>query len=159
MGKSLTEMAAGIVQSQCAVNNMTAEEITNALQMTFKALQNLQTEEAKTVAEPQQTMPPSRETATTVDIDPKKSILKNKVICLECGESFRTLSPKHLRSHGLDGRSYRKKYGLPLRQALCARSITEKRSKAGKERGIPKNLLKAIDAKRKKKAAAAKKKG
>jgi predicted transcriptional regulator len=153
MNKSLTEMAAGIIQSQCTANNMSAEEVTNALQMTFKALQALQADEAKTVADPQT----SEEAGTTVDIDPKKSILKNKIICLECGESFKSLSPKHLRTHGLDGRSYRKKYGFPLRQALCAKAITERRSKAGKERGIPKNLQKAIDAKRKKKAAAAKK--
>ena len=146
-------MAAGIIQSQCTANNMSAEEVTTALQMTFKALRDLQTAEAKTDADPQT----AEEAGTTIDIDPKKSILKNKIICLECGESFKSLSPKHLRSHGLDGRSYRKKYGFPLRQALCAKSITERRKKAGKERGIPKNLQKAIDAKRKKKAAAAKK--
>jgi predicted transcriptional regulator len=58
------------------------------------------------------------------------------------------LSPKHLRSHGLTGREYRTKYGFSLRQPLCAKSLSDRRKKAGKARGLPDNLKKAI-AKRK----------
>ena len=54
------------------------------------------------------------------------------------------LSPKHLKSHGLTGREYRAKYGFSLRQPLCAKSLSERRKKAGKERGLPENLKKAI---------------
>ena len=88
-------------------------------------------------------------------IDPKKSIQKNKVICLECGQEFKMLSPKHLKSHGLDSKEYRKKYGFSARQPLCAKALSERRSASGKERGIPENLKKAIDARSKKKAAPA----
>ena len=84
------------------------------------------------------------------DIPPAKSILRNKVICLECGESFKMLSPKHLKGHGLTARQYREKYGFPLRQPLCAKALSEARKKAGKERGVPPNLLKAIEARKKK---------
>ena len=151
MGKSLVEMAADLVQSQCASKAMNTEEITLALQSTFNALQALQTGEAK------QQAGISEGTAGTVvpGMTPEKSIQKNKIVCLECGQEFKMLSPKHLRSHGLTGREYRGKWGFPLRQPLCAKSLSERRKKAGKDRGLPDNLRKAI-AKRKKNGQAKK---
>ena len=47
MSKTLVEMAADLVQSQCSTKSMTTEEITFALQNTFKSLQSLQLDEAK----------------------------------------------------------------------------------------------------------------
>ncbi|HIJ79191.1 MAG TPA: MucR family transcriptional regulator [Deltaproteobacteria bacterium] len=146
MSKSLVEMAADLVQSQCASKGMSTEEIAMALQSTFGALQALQADEAKlqgVVAEG------GAVAGTGVGVTPEKSIQKNKIVCLECGQEFKMLSPKHLRSHGLTGREYRAKYGFPLRQPLCAKSLSDRRKKAGKERGLPDNLRKAI-AKRKK---------
>ena len=46
MGKSLVEMAADIIQSQCNSTNMTTEEITLSLQSTFNTLVKLQSSEA-----------------------------------------------------------------------------------------------------------------
>ena len=80
---------------------------------------------------------------------PEKSIQRNKVICLECGQAFKMLSPKHLRSHDLTPKEYRKKHGFSLRQPLCAKSLSERRSKSGKKRGLPENLRKAIAARTK----------
>ena len=146
MGKSLVEMAADLVQSQCASKAMNTEEITQALQSTFNALQVLQAGEAKLQAG----TPEGAAGAVIVPvITPEKSIQKNKIVCLECGQEFKMLSPKHLRSHGLTGREYREKWGFALRQPLCAKALSERRKKAGKDRGLPENLRKAI-AKRKK---------
>lgn len=146
MGKSLVEMAADLVQSQCASKAMNTEEITLALQSTFNALQVLQAGEAKLQAG----IPDGSAVALSVPgMTPEKSIQKNKIVCLECGQEFKMLSPKHLRSHGLTGREYREKWGFPLRQPLCAKALSERRKKAGKDRGLPENLRKAI-AKRKK---------
>lgn len=140
MSKSLVEMAAAIIQSQSSSKAMTTDEVTFALQATFKALQDLQAEEVK----PSIGGGASDNSASAPDISPDKSIQKNKIICLECGESFRMLSPKHLKSHDLTGREYRVKYGFSLRQPLCAKSLSERRKKAGKTRGLPENLRKAI---------------
>ena len=142
MGKSLVEMAADIVQSQSAAKGMTTEEITFALQNTFKALTDLQTSEIHSTQMPAEAG--EGFTGKAPAISPEKSIQKNKIICLECGQEFRMLSPKHLKSHGLTGREYRQKYGFSLRQPLCARSLSDRRKKAGKERGLPDNLKKAI---------------
>jgi predicted transcriptional regulator len=148
MNKSLVEMAAAIIQSQSSSKAMTTDEVTFALQTTFKALQDLQADEVKSATEGVAT----EKTSSAPDISPEKSIQKNKIICLECGQEFRMLSPKHLKSHGLTGREYRAKHGFSLRQPLCAKSLSERRKKAGKARGLPENLKKAI-ANRKKSGA------
>ena len=148
MTKSLVEMAAEIVQAQGNATNLSIEEMQTALQETFSTLQNLQKMESGELSSAIEEKKPA--------VSPEKSILKNKIICLECGEEFKMLSPKHLRSHELTGREYRVKYGFSLRQPLCAKVLSEKRKKAGKARGIPDALKKAIAAK--KKANAAKKK-
>ena len=146
MSKTLVEMTAEIIQSQISSKQMSTEEVKSALNETFKALKALQDSEAggADVVETETEATPSM-------IDPKKSIQKNKVICIECGQEFKMLSPKHLRSHGLDSKSYRKKYGFSARQPLCAKALSEKRSASGKERGIPENLQKAIIARTKQK--------
>ena len=150
MGKSLVEMAADIVQAQSATKSMSQEEIATALQNTYKTLQSLQSNEQISTGDEQ----PKANAAP--DLAPDKSIQKHKIICLECGQEFKMLSPKHLASHELTGREYRQKYGLKLRQPLCAKSLSANRKKAGMERGIPENLKKAIEAKKEKGAAKAK---
>jgi predicted transcriptional regulator len=76
-------------------------------------------------------------------IDPERSIRKNDIVCLECGQAFKMLT-KHLKSHGMTAREYRKKYGFASRQSLCAKALSDERSAASKERGIHPNLRKSI---------------
>lgn len=81
--------------------------------------------------------------------DPMESIQRNIIVCLECGQEFKMLSHKHLRSHGLDSKEYKKKYSFSAKQPLCAKALSQKRSASGKERGLPVNLRKAIEARSK----------
>lgn len=150
MGKSLVEMAAELVQSQCASTSMTVEEITQSLQAAYNVLHGLQLDEARGAASDagQQVRP-------VMTGSPEKSIQKHKIVCLECGEEFKMLSPKHLRSHELTGREYRKKWGLPMRQALCAKELSDRRKKAGKARGLPDKLRESIAARSQKTVKAA----
>ncbi len=143
MSKTLVEMTAEIIQSQISSKEMSTDEIKAALNDTFQTLKGLQDVEVSGAE--------GVEEETGPVMDPKKSIQKNKIVCLECGQEFKMLSPKHLRSHGLTSKEYRKKYGFSARQPLCAKALSEKRSKSGKERGLPENLRKAIEARTKKK--------
>ena len=74
--------------------------------------------------------------------------------CLECGTEMRQLTVRHLSSHGMSQKEYRKKYGFTMRTPLAAKSLTKARSKAAKKRGLPENLKKVIEAKRQAKAKA-----
>jgi len=141
MSKTLLEMTAEILQSQLSSKQMSTDEIKAALNETFQTLKSLQDSEVSgTEVQPTEINP---------IVDPKKSIQKNKVVCLECGQEFKMLSPKHLKSHNLDSKEYRKKYGFSARQPLCAKALSEKRSLSGKERGLPANLRTAIEARTK----------
>jgi predicted transcriptional regulator len=142
MSKSLVEMTAEIVQAQINTKDMSGEEIKAALNDTFLTLKGLQ--EAEISGQP---LEPGESKLT---LAPEKSIQKNQVVCLECGQAFKMLSPKHLKSHDLTPKEYRKKYGFSMRQPLCAKSLSERRSKSGKKRGLPENLKKAIAARTKK---------
>jgi predicted transcriptional regulator len=156
MGKTLVEMAADIIQSQCKSTSMTTEEIGLSLQNTFKTLQDLQSAEIQT---PQEGIgSPGLKGQSGLALSPEKSLQKNKVVCLECGQEFKMLSPKHLKSHDLTSREYRVKHGFSLRQPLCAKALSEKRKKAGKERGLPDNLRKAIAQRKKSKTKSSAKK-
>ncbi len=134
-------MAAGIVQAQSSSKSMDTDEIAASLQTVYAKLQVLQDNELKsnTADEPQSEIP---------NISPDKSILKNKIICLDCGNEFKMLSSKHLGTHGLTPREYRLKYGFKVRQPLCCKTLSAERKKAGKARGIPENLKKSIAAKK-----------
>ena len=143
MSKSLVEMTTEIIQSQISSKEMSTDEITGALNKTFQTLKTLQDTVASGLAGPEEESQPV--------MPPEKSIQKNKVVCLECGQEFKMLSPKHLRTHNLTPKEYRRKHGFSMRQPLCAKSLSERRSKSGKKRGLPENLKKAIAARSKKK--------
>ncbi len=135
MSKTLVEMTADIIQSQISGSNLNTEEIKAALNDTYQALKDLQeAEQAGTDIE---------EKKETPAMDPKRSIQKNKIVCLECGQSFKMLT-KHLKAHDMTSKEYRKKYGFSSTQSLCAKALSEERSQASKERGIHPNLRKTF---------------
>ncbi|MCP4578640.1 MAG: MucR family transcriptional regulator [Deltaproteobacteria bacterium] len=133
MAKTLTEMAVELATAQASHSTMSAEELEIFLTKTFQTLNTLKNlEEGETVG-----MEESPEPA----LDPKKSILKNKVICLECGREFKILTSKHLqKEHGMDSKEYRKKYGFSARQSLAAKSLSAERSATAKKHKLGEKL-------------------
>ena len=149
MTKKLIEITSEIVQTQVSLAPMSGTEIASSLRQVFSTLQAMQKAEgAGTVLAPQM-MPEEALKA----IAPQDSIQDDKVICLECGAEFKQLTQKHLSSHGMSPKEYRKKYGFTMRTPLSAKSVTKARSKAAKKRGLPENLKKAIEARRQSKAS------
>lgn len=57
-----------------------------------------------------------------------------RVVCHACGDLLTHISPAHLGRHGLDGRSYRRRYGLPLHHSLAAPGATAVRALEGRRR-------------------------
>ncbi len=69
---------------------------------------------------------------------------------------MRQLTSKHLVSHGMSQKEYKKKYGFSMRTPLAAKSLSKARSKAAKKRGLPEKLKQAIEARRQAKAKTSK---
>ncbi len=160
MSKKLIEIASEIVQNQVSLTPMSVDEITSSLRQVFSSLQELQKlETAETELERDQpatgiSQEPASD-AEPLSLTPHDSIQDDRVICLECGAAMRQLTVKHLVSHGMSQKEYRKKFGFSMRTPLAAKSLTKARSKAAKKRGLPENLKKAIEARRKEKTKVA----
>ena len=133
MAKSLVEMASEIVAAQASHTPMTPEEISEGVRRVFEVLQRLQSLESGT--------PNGNEGEGLPRLKPQESIQRNRVICLECNKDFKLLSNRHLALHGLTSRDYKLKYGLPLRQPLSAKSLTQTRRKIAKEKGLGAKLV------------------
>lgn len=133
MSKSLVEMASEIVAAQARHAPMSPEEISEGVKKVFMILQQLQTLEAG--------MPGHSDSEGLTRVTPQDSIQRNRVICLECHKEFRLLSNRHLALHGMNSREYKLKYGIPLRQALSAKSLTLARRKIAKEKGLGEKLV------------------
>ena len=146
--KSLTELASELVSAQMQNQAMTTEEITKTLHQVFQTLNQLKATETEEGDTGGGILGDAPEKSVT---DPKRSILKNKIICLECEAEFKQLSAKHLVTHNLTPKEYRRKYGFPASQPLSCKSLTEKRKAMGKKRGLPAALKKKQAAARKKK--------
>jgi predicted transcriptional regulator len=133
MPKSLVEMASEIVAAQASRTEMSTEEISDVVCRVFESLKSLQAMEAGQAEHSQDEAPEK--------ISPQDSIQRNRVICLVCGKEFKLLSNRHLALHGLTSRDYKLKYGLPLRQALSAKSLTMARRRIAKEKGLGAKLV------------------
>lgn len=139
MPKSLTEMAVEITVAQASHARMSPEEVDQFLSVTFERLRAMkELEEGK--PEVKEVV---KEGIESLRLDPLKSVQRNKVICLECGRDLRQLSNAHLRSHGLTVKEYRRKWGLPTRFPLAAKTLVAKRKKVAREKGFGERLKKA----------------
>ncbi len=143
MPKKLIVIASEIVQTQVSKTSMTSTDIASSLRQIFGTLHELQRAESGEIE-----LPKTQESPASHALTPQDSIQNDKVICLECGKEMIQLTVRHLSSHGMSQKEYRKKYGFTMRTPLAAKSLTKARSKSAKKRGLPENLKKAIDARR-----------
>lgn len=69
-------------------------------------------------------------------VNPKRSVTRDYIICLEDGKKFKSLK-RHLMSHyGLTPQEYREKWGLAPDYPMVAPSYAEQRSKLARKMGL-----------------------
>ena len=120
MAPSTLELAKELTLALVQTGNVAPEDIQETLQKTYATLTVLKAQEESGVFAP-------ASVSETGPLGWRKSITKQAVTCLECGQAFKQLSLRHLETHGLDNRSYRTKYGIPPTQPLSSRATTERR--------------------------------
>lgn len=132
MPENLLEMTKDLVLAQIQAKQVTPDTLSAALQSTHITLARLQVAESGGTDQPG-TDANGSGVAASAAVNWKSSITKHAIRCLECGTTFRQLSRRHLDKHGLNPRSYRHKYGMPLEQALSAREVTVRRRQLAKD--------------------------
>jgi predicted transcriptional regulator len=120
MAQSLLEIAKDLIHILVETGRLSAEDMQDTLQSTYATLATLKAQEESGTSTTMSVAEPS-------PVNWRKSITRHAVTCLECGQTFKQLSIRHLGIHGLDTRSYRVKYGIPRTQPLTARATTERR--------------------------------
>jgi predicted transcriptional regulator len=120
MAQSLLEIAKDLTHTLIEIGRLSAEDMQDTLQSTYATLAMLKAQEESGTST---TMP----VAEASPVNWRKSITRHAVTCLECGQTFKQLSIRHLGKHGLDTRSYRTKDGISRTQPLTARATTERR--------------------------------
>ncbi len=131
MSRSLLELSVEIIASQARRHTMPTDVIEQCLQAVFRTLQECQGTDSQPMA-PLTSAPPSHSPPSLLETlrdTPRASIQPNCVYCLECGSALQLLSFRHLATHDLTHREYKRKWGLPLSMSLSARIITAKKRK------------------------------
>jgi predicted transcriptional regulator len=126
MPQSLIELATELTVALIQTGSLLPKDVQETLQQTYAMLRTLKVQEETGPA----TAMPAGEPSTVAW---RKSITRYAVTCLECGQSFKQLSIRHLRQHGLDNQSCRTKYGIPHAQPLAARATTERHRQVARE--------------------------
>jgi predicted transcriptional regulator len=126
MPQSLIELAKELTVALIQTGNLLPKDMQETLQKTHTTLTALKAQEESGFPAPgaPSQSPPG---------DWRKSITKYSITCLECGHAFKQLSIRHLRTHGLDARSYRTKYDMPRSQPLAARETSARRRQVVQE--------------------------
>lgn len=138
---NLLEMAAEIVAAHASTTPMSKEELMEELAQIHNTLSSLEKGENIDVAASSDEPVVSR----------KKAFGKDKITCMICGKSMKTLA-RHLKtSHDMKPSEYRKQFDIPRSQPLAAKNYSESRRQMAIDRGLGEKLAKARAARGKKK--------
>jgi predicted transcriptional regulator len=131
LNQSILEMTKDLVKSQIEHHGLAPEIMQRTLQETYASLLSLKAQEDHMEAGELDFSQEARNTSAPTNW--KKSITKHAITCLECGQSFKQLSLRHLSQHDMTPRSYREKYGIPRAQPLSAKATTARRREIAQE--------------------------
>ncbi len=137
MSTELLKMTAQIVTSHASMSEMTSLELINEITSVYNTLLALSGE--KPLA-----MEPGPAPEAAPEVSPPKpavpieeSIQDDYIVCLECGQRFRTLKAHLRRAHNLTPGEYCERFGLdPKKYHLVSRNYSEQRRQLAKSKGL-----------------------
>ncbi len=137
MATELLKMTAQIVTSHASMNELSPQELINEITSVYNTLAALAGEKA--VAVEMGAMPEAgQETGQPKPAVPiEESIQDEYIVCLECGQRFRTLKAHLRRAHNLTPVDYCERFGLdPKKYHLVSRNYSEQRRQLAKAKGL-----------------------
>lgn len=121
----LIEMTAEIVSAYVGNNSVATTEVAALIERVYAAL-----EVAASADETE------RETQTIPAVSIEDSVTDDFIVCLEDGQTFKSLK-RHLRTHfDLSPEEYRRKWGLPPDYPMVAPNYAKARSRLAKKMGL-----------------------
>ena len=132
---TLLELTAQIVSAHASNTQMTSDELFQSLHKVHASLKALETCSPIAIGT---TMP-----AEVPKLTIKQAFKRDEVVCMICGQGFKTLKRHLAQAHGLKPGHYRKQFGIPSSTPLTARSYSESRRQSAIEGNLSENLAKA----------------
>jgi predicted transcriptional regulator len=124
-GSSILDIAAELIAAYVRSNSVPAADLPRLLSDVYTSLQSISGTNSESRREPA--------------IDPKKSVHRDHLVCLEDGKRFRTLT-RHLQTvHGLRPEQYRLKWNLPPNYPMNSADYADTRSALAKRSGLGRN--------------------
>jgi len=123
MADLVLSLAVELVSAHVAKNRVPAEELPALIREVHRALTN---------AVRSGTSAPKAEPAVPV----KKSVLNDRLVCLECGRSFSMLKRHLMGDHQLTPSQYRQKWELPASYPIVAPAYAKVRAALAKKIGL-----------------------
>lgn len=121
----LIDMTAEIVSAYVGNNSVATTEVASLIERVYSALEVASNGEEK-----------ERETESIPAVSIEDSITDDFIICLEDGQTFKSLK-RHLRTHfDLSPEEYRRKWGLPADYPMVAPNYAKARSRLAKKMGL-----------------------
>jgi predicted transcriptional regulator len=117
----ILDLTAGIVAAHVSNNTISVDQIPALIKEVHKTLAGLGSE-------------PEPEKAPAVSI--KRSVKKDAITCLECGQPKKMLKRHLSTAHGLSVKEYREKWRLPSDYPLVAPNYAAQRSRLAKKIGL-----------------------
>ena len=132
MPANLKELTASIVASYVEANKIAAADLAAFITSTYAALRE--------AGRP--TAPENEAVAKPTAAQIRKSITPDALISFIDGKPYKMLK-RHLTTHGLTGKAYQERYGLPLNYPMTALSYSAARSALAKKLGLGRKAVPA----------------
>jgi predicted transcriptional regulator len=129
LGPSLTKLAGEIVVAYVSNNSVPMSELPGLIAMVHSAVSGLTTTGTTTAT----TLASEVEKPTPAQI--RRSVQDDGIVSFIDGKVYKTLK-RHLTANGLDPRSYRERFGLPVDYPMVAPSYAAQRSELAKAIGL-----------------------
>jgi predicted transcriptional regulator len=117
----ILDLTAGIVAAHVSNNTISVDQIPSLIKEVHKTLAGLGSE-----------LEPEKAPAVSI----KRSVQKDAITCLECGQRKKMLKRHISTAHGLSVQDYREKWKLPGDYPMTAPNYAAQRSKLAKKIGL-----------------------
>jgi len=125
--ENLLELTTDLLAAYVSHNTVEPDALPGLIKSVYQALEQTMQEDMESAEKP----------VPAVPID--QSVGDDGIVCLEDGQSYKSLK-RHLRTqHGMTPKAYKEKWGLPADYPMVALSYSKERSRLAKRTGLGKS--------------------
>lgn len=137
MATELLKLTIQLVTSHASISELTSAELVEEIKAVYQTLNSLETGRVE-VTGAEVTAAETKETGLPKPAVPVEEAQKgDHIVCLICGQPFRTLKAHLRRAHKMNPQEYCGQFGLDYKKyPLVSKDYSEQRRRLAKEKGL-----------------------